>query len=111
MFSNFSLIFALIVWPLVYMGLLCIMRRARIPSPYGVEFLVAFATIGELFLQPLTAPGLSMMLYASAYIFFAVLSLVCMARLLFHPSRSPFYPVVLVLLAVGILLPWIIFFT
>lgn len=111
MASTASLIFALIAWPLIYIGLLRIMRRARIPSPFGFEFLVAFATIGELFLLPLyPAAPFSMLLYAGFYFFFAVLSLVCIVRLLLRPSRSRFYPAALILLIAGIAMPWVCVF-
>ncbi len=92
------------------MGLLRIMRRAAIPAPDGVEFLIAFATIGELFLLPLFSPGPFVLLYAAFYIFFAVLSFVCIVHLLFKPSRSPFYGAALTLLTAGIAMPLIFFF-
>lgn len=103
-----SLTFALVIWPLFYITLLIMMRRATIPSPFGFQYLVAFATTGEWFLLPLFSPGPAIIIYAYLFIFFTLLSLVCLVHMLFHPSRSPYYIPALCLLTLGIVVPLIL---
>ena len=107
--SNGLLIFALIIWPALYLLLLWLMRRATVPAPFAVEFLIAFATFGELLLLPLFSPGPLVLLYGGFYVFSAVLSSICIVSLLRRPSPSPFRRAALLLLTLGIAAPWIAF--